>query len=432
MNLRFEREGNSVFLLLPKNEEGISYREKMTLEGAFCNLLPVRCRRFNGESSFCYDVRAMQSLKRVYDKKDMNAEAVRQLLTGLELTIQELAEYLLDPGFLLLDPDCVMLKRSEEQVRFCFYPESEETGGAKELGDFLITHVDNEDEEAVRLSYGFYELAREGSFDLGGLLRPEEIVPDTRDSVFEPVIPETMQAEENYYFREKDEEEEEVDLPKGSVLPPLIVSAVLIVLAGAGYIYVFMHPVILNSLGIRQEDYILAGAILTGVLALVIMLGLQFYNGRKNKTAAEDPEDSSSSDSSAAAHMDEHMSAIDAPGEAGDDGEETRILAVKEGEEEERRFLVGFVEGVSLRIDINKSPFSIGKSSALCDGVIDAPGISRIHAVFESSVSGWYVSDENSTNGTRVNGRLITSGEQQAVFGGDKISFGDHDFIYVE
>ncbi len=440
MDIRYERDGSGVFMVLPGETGDGSYIRKMLLEGEFENLLSVKERHVNGETSLCYDVRAMQSLQRVFDSRQMQAKDVLLILTGLERAVGELSDYLLDPGVLLLDPECVMMRQGGELVRFCCHPEADGYSAAG-LGDFLISHVDNEDEDAVRLSYGFYELAATGSFDLGNLLHPEDMAGSTDISGLpisesgpdegEAFDPEFMPVREaGFYYAENEPPEEEIELPRRELLRPLVICAAIIILLGGAYIYVFMHPDLLSHIGLRQEDYIAAGAVMTALGALGIVLGLQKYFDRQSKLRVEEEKEREETGNGTAREDAGEMTEFEEIRRQ-DPDEETTILAVKEDTGECDFFLVGLTEGQAVKATLKGSPFTVGKSPGLCDLVLDAPGISRVHAVFEHSVSGWYVSDENSTNGTRVNGVLIHDG-QHAVFPGDRISFGEYDFVLVE
>ena len=68
-------------------------------------------------------------------------------------------------------------------------------------------------------------------------------------------------------------------------------------------------------------------------------------------------------------------------------------------------------------------------SSDHCNLSILHPSVSVIHAVIEVSDSGGKVYDMNSTAGTKVNGNKIIC---QEVKVGDKISFGDQEFIFQD
>jgi pSer/pThr/pTyr-binding forkhead associated (FHA) protein len=70
------------------------------------------------------------------------------------------------------------------------------------------------------------------------------------------------------------------------------------------------------------------------------------------------------------------------------------------------------------RFSLQHFPFTIGRA-ADCDFMIDGPGISRLHVQVECSFGRYFLTDENSTNGTFVN--------EQRVVG--KVFLNDGDLI---
>lgn len=62
----------------------------------------------------------------------------------------------------------------------------------------------------------------------------------------------------------------------------------------------------------------------------------------------------------------------------------------------------------------------VGRSSKLCDLVVDHTSISKQHCVLVKTDGLLYLRDLGSTNGTRVNGQRVVRG---ALLPGDKLSF---------
>jgi pSer/pThr/pTyr-binding forkhead associated (FHA) protein len=80
----------------------------------------------------------------------------------------------------------------------------------------------------------------------------------------------------------------------------------------------------------------------------------------------------------------------------------------------------------SLRLPDAASPTLVVGRSRSCDVILDEPTVSRVHAAFMLFAGQWFVSDRDSTNGTRVNGRRIWG--TASVSPGDQVSFGDAVF----
>ena len=61
--------------------------------------------------------------------------------------------------------------------------------------------------------------------------------------------------------------------------------------------------------------------------------------------------------------------------------------------------------------------------------VLDFPSVSARHAVIEQKEDGFYVTDQKSSNGTRVNGAEI---EEAKLQDGDRVGFGDVQAVFYE
>ena len=73
--------------------------------------------------------------------------------------------------------------------------------------------------------------------------------------------------------------------------------------------------------------------------------------------------------------------------------------------------------------------FTIGRDGG-CDLVLADVTVSRRHARLERDGDGWLLEDLGSTNGTRLNGWLVSS--QVPVRAGDQVSFGAAGFLLAD
>jgi pSer/pThr/pTyr-binding forkhead associated (FHA) protein len=84
--------------------------------------------------------------------------------------------------------------------------------------------------------------------------------------------------------------------------------------------------------------------------------------------------------------------------------------------------------GDPMRVSIDHFPFSIGRKSDENDYAIKRKGISRKHMHFEEENGDYYIFDDESTNGVKLNGEKLTAGEKVKLKDGDKVRAGGITF----
>ena len=85
------------------------------------------------------------------------------------------------------------------------------------------------------------------------------------------------------------------------------------------------------------------------------------------------------------------------------------------------------------KIELGKPSFVLGKNPEKSDyAVADNTNISRGHAVITMRNGRYYVMDQNSTNGTFINGRIIKAGQDTEILPGDCLMLANEEFIFNE
>jgi pSer/pThr/pTyr-binding forkhead associated (FHA) protein len=84
------------------------------------------------------------------------------------------------------------------------------------------------------------------------------------------------------------------------------------------------------------------------------------------------------------------------------------------------------------KIYIEKDEFKIGKSKLHADYAIENNNaISRIHVVVLKRNGACFLKDNNSTNGTYIEGRKVQPGEEILLKDEMKVKFGDEEFTFL-
>ena len=85
------------------------------------------------------------------------------------------------------------------------------------------------------------------------------------------------------------------------------------------------------------------------------------------------------------------------------------------------------------KIELGKPSFVLGKNPEKSDyAVAGNTNISRVHAVITMRNGRYYVMDQNSTNGTFINGRIIKAGQETEILPGDCLMLANEEFIFNE
>lgn len=85
------------------------------------------------------------------------------------------------------------------------------------------------------------------------------------------------------------------------------------------------------------------------------------------------------------------------------------------------------------KIELGKPSFVLGKNPEKSDyAVADNTNISRVHAVITTRNGRYYVMDQNSTNGTFINGGIIKAGQETEILPGDCLMLANEEFIFNE
>jgi FHA domain len=79
------------------------------------------------------------------------------------------------------------------------------------------------------------------------------------------------------------------------------------------------------------------------------------------------------------------------------------------------------------------TPIVVGRSRR-SDVKIDDDSVSKTHAsiIFDRSAGEYYVVDENSRNGTAINGEPLVPGQRMSIWPGAFISFGQAVFVFID
>ncbi len=206
-NYVISKEEGKSYLVRERTEE-----EEQIVDSGEINIrgLLKGFRRFrDGKEYYAYDISARKTLDEVYGI--MSAKDIRGFLISIERVREELYEYLLSEEDIVFLPECIYMSSDLSEYFFIYdsTKENDFSANLQTLSEFLITHADHNDDEAVALAYRFYTDAACECMNIIEILKmeteeKEKEVTEEKIVVGEQVsgkkISETLNIKKMYYF----------------------------------------------------------------------------------------------------------------------------------------------------------------------------------------------------------------------------------------
>lgn len=479
----YKRELNTSYVILeePAMNGAQYYQMKMVTENNPKHLLKVSVHTFNGEKQFYYDISGKQSISCLFEKREMNAEQLFGILSGLREVLGELENYFLDENYLCLNPEYMYINVSTNQLYLCFYPCEEEEFFAeiRNFAEYLLNCIDHQDEKAVKAGYQLYRFTRDENFSpvdmIGDIIKEQifekDIFSDTSEkkgNAYEEINDFADSQEKSYAeggceqglepeeWEETGENRQEMSKKQWKRICFILLIPVL---SGAGYgVYQYalksQTPSFTMAAFLSTRDIILAvGGIVVGAAGFLLLF-LYSIILKKGETALEPAGDISTESA------EEYSFEKDGSANEQETSYETTNSAYEQGanyrttefpyEQEEcdetvlLRENIYIEEGILVeklkkadkknpqKIILNTFPFLIGKREDMVDYVLSDKSVSRIHAklIKNPTENIVYLMDLNSKNGTLKNGIPLDVNETVPLVAGDEITFGKVTFTY--
>lgn len=389
---RKEPDGKT-YLLLKKTTD--TFEEQMVQKAKPAGVIPMV--RSEQTDVYKYDITGKKNLAMTFERVPMNAEQIEKVLEGILEVLDRGKEYLLAENNFIIAPEHIYLRIPEYEVSLCYYPEYGEPF-AKQLGklfEVLLNRVDYREERAIAMVYALYMQLQEPDMTLERIrekLREQAACPEpdfSRQPEPWQEAPERRKAEgvSTEALRRKQVRASSEETPRTKQVRTVSEEF---------------------SVAHEKKDRRKSG--LWERLRKEVE-GIRFPKGEK-ETGGFVP------------------AAVPCVREPVPEWEPkyTKVLSVKKPETEPALICQKNGETVFL----TKFPFYVGSLSGYMDYVISQDTVSRFHAKFIRQGNRVLLSDLNSTNGTKVNGRLLNVQEQIPLANGDRILFADAEFVFFE
>ena len=470
MKIRYIRETKRSYMTVEpegaeQQEDGV-WEAGMLEENRIRGLLPMKVRYREGKALYCYDITSRQPLERLLENHPVTAKEVRSLFWQIYRTLEEMEEYLLRSGGILLEPELIYVEPECFELGICVIP-----GGTGDFSSrfshflqYLLKQVDHRDRDCVVLTYGLYQESLKENYGIEDLVKivtgegcetgEREIdhqKPEDREMVKEKKIALNEKGEQKMDFGEAPgtqqpdaERNGEKNKKTEGILYCLlrrILTAAAIFLAAAGGIWLLRGWSTLMSV-----KWILAGAggLTAGLTAVVTAAGTIAGNKslfgkkeRQNMGEEEDPwrilyeeEDEDPPGNVMDETEDRKPPVRENTAVKSSVPEEFQTVLLAEPSSEEPLHCLVSADPVRESIEIPYYPFVIGKHRDLADYILDHSTVSRFHIRLDREGDCFTVTDLNSTNGTTVAGVCLAANGTAQLKEGDQVQIAELCFIW--
>ncbi|MDE6405350.1 MAG: FHA domain-containing protein [Lachnospiraceae bacterium] len=486
LEAKFFRDYKHSYMILPckSRQPEKSYQCRQLTSNKIEEILRCSMRHVNGMTYFYYDISSRTTMESLYRDRQMTCRQIRELFEQLYSMYCRVGDYFMDETRLVFLPEYIFYDLSRKKYIGLYYPDYEEDRPFEALMDYLLEHMDSEDERLADCVYQIYERAEDSGFSLWDALQilgesetcGEQSKKETREpggqrgELFllpgnassgqekaEPVYTQTdghnLQEDGSAFWEDKESE----TAPAKRKSPFSLFVAAFSALGIAGILYIY------GSYELSDEEImtLLGCGALLGVCLIAGLAGIlkgSVKKGRKGKAKEEVTENDFSEE------MNElYVTAQGAaPSEYVKNREQPVSLehVLNRGREPERPVPVRkrddvaeeegnygntvFFDSAKMaehklyaldkknkkHIELTKFPFTVGKMAGCVDCVLDDDSVSRIHARFERVGDAIQLTDMNSTNGTYRNGLRMQPQETVEIEPGDEIRFGKLNYCY--
>lgn len=455
IKMEFKREMNRNYMVaIPEERQKAGYAIRMLSENPIPGVLPFQEKKINGDVRYYYDITSKQPLERILEFRNLTGDELKHLVSDLVFSLRQMERFLLDESQVILKPEYIYVEPDRFKCFFCLLPgkKGDFPNTLRDFSQYLLDHVNHEDGSAVILAFSIFKECKKENFGM------EDIEKCLQKSRREDV---KKEAENGMLFQQKsglsqqtELESEKEQIPGTEQIPgkeqesfPELEKCKGEMERGASGRYCWMLSVLgmailpvmafafLGFEGMLRYKWIL-GAL---ELFLGVSVKLLFEKERKSSKSSgrEDIEEAiwevcfqDEKDQKPREYQSSQPLRIVSGMEQEDDFEEemqTMLLTARPTDSVSRRLVS--VNG-EMEIPIGYFPFLIGKSKGIVDFCLNEPGISRLHIKIEETAQGYSITDLNSTNGTRVDGKLLEANATCDLLVGSEVEIAARKFRF--
>lgn len=376
LNANYER------LLLKQKPEEKRYQYCMISRGGIKGLLPCSLRYIDGDAYLYYDITSKQNIAQLFEKRVMTRQWLLDFLWNMRRVRREMSRFLLEESNLIWFPQHVYQDLEKQDFYFIYMPYCEQSTGFDELMEYLIEHIDYQDEGLVEYLYKAYE-----QYESAGEAYLQNKIYEDAECLKAVEINQDISGEEVFEtgIEENEDKNNAEEIKSG------------------------------KKENKKQSEAARQTAEKKGLFNL--------WESRRKK----DKQERENYTRNLQLTMAGYAVAEETPYEDEDMGRTVYMEEKPVPRETIHRLLS---EDGKLLMTLEQASHTIGKKRGEVDLVLSDVSISRLHARIIKDNDEFYLEDMNSTNGTFKNGLQLQPYERRKLEEGDEITLGKVTVLY--
>ncbi len=397
-SVKYHKEGIYRYMVLEIGEQKeATYVNYLFQYEKVPNFLQYELRTVDDQHKIYYRLQYKNSLQSVREILSFKETGLYEIIDSIIGVLETARDYLLDCNHIIWSMECIFIEVETNRLLFCYYPDELQKNSMQEFLSEFMQLVGKKNEQNAVTMLQFYHCITEPSCSMESILA-------FRNQHMHPNAPSV-----NCILEIQEEEKDGFFAGKG-----------ILFIIGLCDVGIF----ILCILNILPFSYIYGGLALLGIF----VAGLFVYEALDKE---EDNPDKIMEDYFKENPPEQEEAIV--YGETSvllDKDMDSREVVVEDSRKE--LYLMPLKKDEYEPIYIEETSIVIGCMKDSCNYVINARGISRLHAKIMKTIQGLTVLDLNSTNGTFLNGEQIAPGKDYSLEKGDMIAFSQVEFLVSE
>lgn len=142
------------------------YQMRMLENNDIPGIMKITGIGINGKSRYTFHTGGGISMEKRYEKEMIERDVILNFTGQFIEIVENLKNYMLNPGKLYLDPSCIWEK--DENYSFCYVPSLQQDlyKAFHEMTEFFVRKLDYRDMEGIYLAYMLHKATLEEEYDL--------------------------------------------------------------------------------------------------------------------------------------------------------------------------------------------------------------------------------------------------------------------------